>query len=307
MKQIYTILFTVLMASVVTAQVVIPYPQQVTNYDSFFTDGGGNFDSGTTEFGMWANAGGTAKQSVAWRNFTEDGTTGGNAYTLGVGDSFTITVSATQASFGEIGISLLSSPSATATWADRKNNYAVQVNLNGNGGANDPWEVVSTGGVVNASSIGGSTSYADFKFLFTLSTATTMNVSINDGAEAFDITLNNTNITAYSVYFADDWNGTANENIYWKPTSELSSIILSTDDFLDSSINIFAFENKINIKGLTSNQNYNLSIFDTMGRQVKNINSNADIVDISELHTAVYFLVLETAEGNTIRKKIIRR
>lgn len=83
-------------------------------------------------------------------------------------------------------------------------------------------------------------------------------------------------------------------------------VVLSTDDFLDSSINIFSFESRINIKGLKSNESYTLSIFDTMGRQVKTITSNSDIVDISELHTAVYFLVLETAEGNIIRKKIIQ-
>jgi len=306
MKQFYIILFTLLLTGSLTAQVIIPYPQQTANYDAFFGDGGGNYDSGATELGMWANF--DAKQSVAWRNFTEDGTTAGSAYTLGVGDSFTITVSATQASFGEIGISLLSSPSATATWVDRKNNYAVQVNLNGNGGANDPWEVVSTGGTVNVSSIGGSTSYADFKFIFTLDTATTMTVVINDDvANTFNVTLNNTNITAYSVYFADDWNGATNEDIFWKPTSELSSFVLGTDDFLDSSINIFSFEDRLNIKGLNSNENYSLSIFDAMGRQVKSLTSNSDNVDISELHTAVYFLSLETAEGNILRKKIIKQ
>ena len=287
------------------AQTTISYPQQTVNYYAAFEDGGGSYDASGTELGMWANF--NAKQSVRWRNFTEDGTTGGVLSTMAVGDSFTITVSATQASFGVIGLSLLSSPSATAVWDDRFNNYAVQVNLNGNGGANDPWELVSTGGTVDASSIGGSDSYADFKFIFTLDTATTMTVDINDGSETFGITLNNTDITGYSVYIADDWNGSANANIFWKPTTEYTyAMTLSTDDFSSSSINIFSFENKINIKGLKSNESYTLSIFDAMGRQVKTITSNADTIDISELHTSVYFLVLETAEGNIIRKKIIQ-
>ncbi|MGM5469473.1 hypothetical protein ACS386_04290 [Flavobacteriaceae bacterium LMO-SS05] len=201
------------------AQTTVNYPQQVANYNALFSDGGGQFDNGATEFGMWANIGGTAKQSVAWRSFTEDGTTTGTPSTMAIGDSFTITLSATQASFGVIGLALLSSPSTT-NWADRISNYAVQVNLNGNSGANDPWELVSSGGTINPSTIGGSTSYADFKFKFTLDTATTMTVSMNDGAETFNITLNNTDITGYSVYFADDWNGVANANIYWKPTTE---------------------------------------------------------------------------------------
>lgn len=287
------------------AQTTIPYPQQTVNYYAAFEDGGGSYDNGATELGMWANF--DAKQSVRWRNFTEDGTTGGTPSTMSVGDTFTTTVSATQASFGVIGLSLLSSPSATAVWDDRINNYAVQVNLNGNGGANDPWEVVSTGGTIDASSIGGSESYADFKFIFTLDTATTMTVDINDGTESFGITLNNTDITGYSVYIADDWNGSANANIFWKPTTEYNyATTLSNDEFSNSNVTIFSSEDKLNIKGLKSNESYTLSIFDTMGRQVKSLSSNSDTVDISELHTAVYFLVLETAEGNIIRKKIIQ-
>jgi len=203
---------------VIGAQTTVNYPQRVANYDATFTDGGGNFDDGSENFGMWANY--DAKQSVAFRNFTESGVPGGTATTMAVGDSFTITVSATQASYGVIGLALLSSPSATASWADRINNYAVQVNLNGNDGNNDPWEVVSTAGTINTSSIGGSTSYADFVFKFTLNTATTMNVSINNDTEVFDVTLNNSNITGYSIYISDDWNGVANSNIFWKPTTE---------------------------------------------------------------------------------------
>jgi len=83
-------------------------------------------------------------------------------------------------------------------------------------------------------------------------------------------------------------------------------VTLSTEDFSASSINIFSFEDKLNIKGLNSNENYELSFFDTMGRQVKNITSNSDNIDISELHTGVYFLTLKTEEGTIIRKKIIK-
>jgi len=144
MKKIYILVF---IASTLTigAQTTVNYPHRIANYDATFTDGGGNFDDGTDNFGMWANS--AAKQSVAFRNFTETGLIGGTATTMAVGDSFTITVSATQA-YGVIGLALLSSPSATASWDDRINNYAVQVNLNGNSGAYDPWEVVSTAGTI---------------------------------------------------------------------------------------------------------------------------------------------------------------
>ena len=79
MKNFYFLLFLVSAFSL-NAQTTVNYPQRVANYDTFFTDGGGNYDSGADQFGMWANF--DAKQSVAWRNFTEDGTTTGTASTI---------------------------------------------------------------------------------------------------------------------------------------------------------------------------------------------------------------------------------
>ena len=134
-----------------------------------------------------------------------------------------------------------------------------------------------------------------------------MNVSINDGAETFDVTLNNSNITAYSIYLADDWNGSSNANIFWKPTSQLSSMTLSTDNFSTQKIDIFSTRGKINITGLHSNENYSLSIFDTQGRQLKNVTSSLEHIDISDLNSAVYFISLKTTDGNIIRKKIIKQ
>jgi hypothetical protein len=289
------------------AQTTVPYPQRVANYNAFFSDSGGNFDNGADEFGMWANGGG-AKQSVAWRSFTEDGTTTGTPSTMAVGDSFTITVSATQASYGVIGCALLSNPSTTS-WADRISNYAVQVNLNGNSGANDPWEVVSTGGTVNASSIGGSTMYADFKFEFTLDTANTMTISINDGTETFNVTLNNTDITGYSVYFADDWNGVANANIFWKPTTEYTyAISLSTDEsIIGSSLKLYP---TLVDKSFMINKSVNdLSIYDLTGKLVKTFSgafSKNDEYDISNLNQGLYLVKIENENGQSLTSKLIK-
>ena len=307
MKHFYTLIIILFTVGCLHAQTTVNYPQQAANYSAIFSDSAGSFDSGATEFGMWANGGG-AKQIVAWRNFTEDGTTTGTTSTMEIGDVFTITVSATQSSYGQIGLALLSSP-LTSTWDDRHSNYAVQVNLNGNSGANDPWEVVSTGGTINPSSIGGSTAYADFKFTFTLDSATTMTVSMNDGAETFFVTLNNTNITGYSIYFNDDWNTVSNANIYWKQLSEYRyAATLSTEDFLStSSLNLHTSIGKLYINGLDPNEKFTLSIFDTMGRLVKNISTTENKIDISELKTSLYFTVLETSNGNLLRKKIIKR
>ncbi|RIA08620.1 putative secreted protein (Por secretion system target) [Flavobacteriaceae bacterium MAR_2010_72] len=306
MKKLYMYLFLVA-PFILKAQTTINYPQRVANYGAFFTDSGGNFDSGADEFGMWANGGG-AKQSVAWRSFTEDGTTTGTPSTMAVGDSFTITVSATQASFGVIGCALLSSPTTTS-WADRISNYAVQVNLNGNSGANDPWEVVSSGGTVSPSSIGGSDTYADFKFEFTLTSATTMTVSMNDGAETFNITLNNTDITGYSVYIADDWNGTANANIFWKPTTEYTyATTLSTKNSI-ANASLKASPNPVKSSFRVNAIVNNLKLYDVSGKLVKTFEghfSEHNDFDISELNQGLYFAKIETNSGQTSTSKLIK-
>ena len=294
MKQLYFLFFVALTLSL-NAQTTINYPQRVANYNAFFTDSGGNFDNGTDEFGMWANGGSLNGQSVGWRNFTQDGTTTGTASTMAIGDSFTITVSATQASFGQIGIALLSSPTTTSSWADRINNYALQVNLNGNGGANDPWEVVSTGGTVNASTIGGSTAYADFTFTFTLTTASGMTVSINNGAETFNVTLNNQNITGYSVYFADDWNGIANSNIYWKPNTEYTYAALSVE-YQELKQHISLFPNPANeyIKVNTSLKS--LKIYDLQGKLIKTFTGDfnkGETLNIENISKGLYLVQIE--------------
>jgi len=256
---------------------------------------------------MWANF--DAKQSVAWRSFTEDGTTTGTPSTMAVGDSFTITVSATQASFGMIGIALLSSPSATATWTDRINNYAVQVNLNGNGGANDPWEIVSSGGTIDASAIGGSTSFADFKFKFTLDTATTMTVSLNDGAFSTSVTLNNQNITGYSLYFADDWNGATNENISWKPLTEYTYFTtLGIEDF-ESNLDLTVYSNFENNTFSINKAVSELQLFDLSGKLVKEFKGDftkGESFDISTLTRSLYILKITNNSGQQQATKLLK-
>lgn len=83
--------------------------------------------------------------------------------------------------------------------------------------------------------------------------------------------------------------------------------VLSVDEFSRTLVDLFANADVIYINGLKSNEDYTISIFDTMGRQIKNLTSNSGQIDISTLKTAVYFVTLETSEGNIIRKKIIKQ
>jgi hypothetical protein len=292
----------------INAQTTVNYPQRVANYDTFFTDGGGQFDQNADEFGMWANF--NAKQSVAWRSFTSDGTITGTPKTMSIGDSFTTTLSATQASYGVIGLALLSSPTSKTTWADRNNNYAVQVNLNGNNGANSPWEVVSNGGTINTSTIGGSTTYADFVFKFTLTSSTTMEVSINNGAALFNVTVNNQNITGYAVYFADDWNGSANANIFWKPTTAYTTgSTLSTKSFNTSTKNVL-YPNPSTDNFVLDQNAKSIDIYSTTGKQVLSFKGDFNSghhFEISNLPQSIYFVKIDNGLGQENVLKLVKK
>lgn len=305
MKKYYSLLLFIC-AFNLNAQTTINYPQRVANYNAFFDDGGGKYDNATDQLGMWANF--NAKQSVAWRNFTTDGTTSGTTTTMQVGDSFTITVSATQASYGVIGLALLSNPTATTSWEDRINNYAVQVNLNGNSGANDPWEVVSNGGAVNASSINGSTTYNDFKFKFILNSPTTMSVDINDGAEIFNVTLNNQNITGYSIYLADDWNGSNNADIFWKPTTQYTyAQTLGTSNFTFNEVKLFP--NPISNTFTVNKKIKKLDIYSITGKLIKSFDGGlveGTTFNIENFSKGVYIAQLENEFGAISSTKIIK-
>lgn len=306
MKNLYVFAFC-LFSLTALAQTTIQYPQRVANYNAIFFDSGGHFDNGADELGMWANGGG-AKQSVAWKNFTQTGLTDGTPSTMAIGDSFTITVAATQA-FGQIGVALLSSPTSTLGWDDRQNNYAIQVNLNGNGGAYNPWEVVSNSGTVNASSINGSADYNDFKFEFTLNTETTMSVSINDGAEVFNVTLNNTDITGYSIYFADDWNGFSNANIYWKPSTQYTyAMTLGVEDNLDHKITKLYPNPTTSDFYLNSNVN-SVEIFDTTGKLIKayygGFNTNHSF-STTGLNQGLYLIKATNNSGSHYTTKLMK-
>lgn len=303
MKQIYLLLF--LISGALYAQTTVNYPQQVINYSALNPAAEGVWDSDAVTLGMWANSGIT---HVAWRNFTEDGTTTGTPSIMAIGDSFTITTSATRA-WGQIGVALLSSPTTTS-WADRFSNYAVQVNLDGNSGAFDlPWRVVSTGGTSNVSTIFGTTAYLDYKFTFTLNTATTMTVSINDGAESFNVTLNNQNITGYSIYFDNDWNGIANADIFWKPTTEYTySTTLRTKNF-ESSLDVSVFPNPVSNTFSINKNISDLKVFDLTGKLVKEFKGDfnkGEAFDISNLSRSLYILKITNNSGQQQATKLVK-
>jgi len=205
----------------VQSQTTVTYTQQTGNYYTTFVGGtAGHFNQGTFQLGQYANGG--AKQVISFRKFRTDGS-GSNTCdrAMQVGDQFVVTLSATRA-YGRIGFALLASPTATTSWTDRENNYAISMNLDGNAGSWGNWYAKYNGGstsVGSANVAGQQTTYKNFTFTLTLTAPNRMNASWTDGtttSNLYDIQLNTSNpITDYCVFLEDDWDGGASRNVYW--------------------------------------------------------------------------------------------
>ena len=203
----------------------VTYTQQTGNYYSTPTTGtSGNFNQGSYQLGMYSH--GTSPSVVSFRKFRTDasGSSTGNR-ALQVGDVFTVTLSACRA-YGRIGCALLASPSCSNAYSCAQSNYAIQVNLDGplyNGGSTyGVWYIRNGASSTYASSFGGNQgSFHNFTFIFTLTAPDRMNVTIQDNTSSLTYTQNdillNTSaaITDYSVYFENDYDGAANQNMYW--------------------------------------------------------------------------------------------
>ena len=267
----YFLLFF-LITNLCFAQVTTNYPQRTAHYTSV-NDGGGFFDQGTDQVGLWANQGN--KQSLVFRAFDSNGDGSGDAVTMDAGDSFTITLSATRA-YGEIGVALLNSPTATASWADKTNNsiaYCVLAGPNGPDSNNDwaPWKAYSNdGSTVTFTATGDSTNYTDFVIEFTISSATEITITI--GGESKTLTVDSPTATHFSAWLNDDWSSTENRNIYIKPTTQLVQNTLSIDENTDSA-RVFV-SNTGDIYFGEKGQ-YELEAFNVQGKRI--LNKSLDI------------------------------
>ena len=304
------LLFSVLISFFGNAQ-TITHLQQSTNYDASFTNDSGLYnDTGFMTMNLWtweAGGGDGILQVAAWKKFTDNGLPSGNPMTMAVGDKFKINTTASKSWAGQIGVSLLSSPSATASYADAHNNYAVQVNKNGDG----PWEVVSSGGTIDATTITSGNLWFDYEFVYTLNTATTMTVvinkyTINDHAAPLEtatksVTLNNSNITGYSVY-ADNWlNGTTGY-LFKQPTEYIVNNLSTLDAEQMNNINVIYSDSRIHINGLNDTDKFELKIYDLLGREIKSINKDNTFV---ELTPSLYIAKLNVEGKGTMARKLL--
>lgn len=204
-------------SSPIVAQVT--YTLGNTSYYTTYTSGGGAYsNAGGTELGMWANSSGS-KQVVAWRKFKTAGDNTGSDRNLQPGDVVTITVSATSA-LGSMGLSLNASPS-TSTWGDRHSNTRLYIQCDD---VTSSWYVNHSGGN-SMLNYNVSSTRKDYQFRIHILSETNCNVELwVDGSfhsRENNLTMNGSagaNISHFVLYLEDDWNGSANADIYWKQT-----------------------------------------------------------------------------------------
>lgn len=216
--------FFLVSSPVAQTQTTVTINWRDTNFPTQFNSGGDFFDNGTAELGMWANSG--AKQTAAWKNFTVDGNNGSAARNLQIGDVFTITVAATRA-FGQIGFSLNAGGTQGTSYANNISGSRMFVNTDNFGS----WYVggLSGGATANLGYTPIQDVYKDYRFTVRITSQTTADIILNvDGTDyrAYNRTLGGSagaNISAFSIYGSDMWDGTSNDNAYWKQTTTVQN------------------------------------------------------------------------------------
>ena len=222
MKKSLFLILSMFLVVVVKSQTTVTYAQRTSNYYTTFKDGGDYFNQGSYQVGMWANTGNNTV--VAFRKFRTNASGASSSdRAMQVGDKFIVNLSATRA-YGKIGFALLSSPSATSSWDDRENNYALSVNLDGptyTGSDYGNWYIKYSGNDTSEANFGGQqgSKYTDLTFTMTLIAHDRMNVTITDGtntANFYDVQLNTSDpITDFTIFMENDYNGSTHSDVYW--------------------------------------------------------------------------------------------
>ena len=206
------------------AQTTVTYTMQDANFPTQFNSGGDFFNNGSTELGMWANTG--AKQTVGWENFSITGAAGGTARNLQVGDVFITTVAATRA-FGQIGFSLNAGGTQGSSYANNISGSRMYISTDNYAA----WSVkgLSGGATSSLSYVPLQDTFKDYRFTVRITSQTTADVYLTvDGTDyrAYNLALAGSagaNISAFSIFGSDMWDGNTNENAFWKQTTSVQN------------------------------------------------------------------------------------
>ena len=216
--------FSALVIPESNAQTTVTYTMQDANFPTQFNNGGDFFNNGSTELGMWANSG--AKQTVGWENFSTTGAAGGTARNLQVGDVFITTVAATRA-FGQIGFSLNAGGTQGSSYANNISGSRMYISTDNYAA----WSVkgLSGGATSSLSYVPLPDTFKDYKFTVRITSQTTADVYLTvDGTDyrAYNLALAGSagaNISAFSIFGSDMWDGNTSDNAYWKQTTSVQN------------------------------------------------------------------------------------
>jgi autotransporter-associated beta strand protein len=201
-------------SAVCSASGAITFVQQ-TNHYTLFTDGGGAYNLGTTNVGLYANSGN--KQVAAWRNFRTDGSGGGDPRELQPGDRFRITMRG-YSPFGILGFSV-NDGAATGSWANRHSNTRGYI------------ECGNSFGDLYVTDANGSPSWSGIKpnnssvtLVIDVLSSAEFTANVEGQTPKYDLVMRNSpgvtdRIDGFSIYYNDDWNGSANVDAFFaQPT-----------------------------------------------------------------------------------------
>jgi hypothetical protein len=208
------------------AQTTVTYTMQDANFPTQVNNGGDFFNNGATELGMWANTSSTAKQTVGWQNFTTTGAAGGTARNLQVGDVFITTVSATRA-FGQIGFSLNAGGTQGSSYANNISGSRMYISTDNYAA----WSVkgLSGGATSSLGYVPLQDTFKDYRFTVRITSQTTADVYLTvDGTDyrAYNLALDGSagaNISAFSIFGSDMWDGNSPKNAFWKQTTSVQN------------------------------------------------------------------------------------
>jgi autotransporter-associated beta strand protein len=214
--RIFLLTLGLMVSGEVWGQTTVTYTLDNTGYYTKFASGGDIFTgspAASGELGMWANTG--SKQVVAWRTYKTDGNNSGSNRALQVGDVFKITVSCTRA-FGQIGFSLNAGGTQGTSYSNNTSGSRLYINTDNYGS----WYVYRSAGTTSFSYNPIENTYKNYLFTVKITSSTTADVFLTvDGTDyrAYNLTMNGSgNIDAFSVYGSDMWDGSSNDNAYWK-------------------------------------------------------------------------------------------
>lgn len=190
-------------------------------YYTAWSDSGGVFSNAVNELGMFANGGG-AKQVAAWRSFRTDGNNGGSLRELQPGDRFRISVQG-YSPFGILGASI-NDGAATGSWANRHSNTRGYI------------ECGNSYGDLYVTDANGSPSWSGVRpwnttvtLVFDILSSKEFTANIEGQTPKYDLTMRNSpgdsdRVDGFSLYYADDWNGSSSQNAYWKQTTMVTNL-----------------------------------------------------------------------------------